>query len=102
MSGNDADAKGQVKAIFEKAGFAMVDLGALAIGGRLQQFPGGPLPTLKISSRSTELDMRPILAMLALALCAPAQGQERSAAVKDVALWYQAFDRNDPALLDRS
>jgi steroid delta-isomerase-like uncharacterized protein len=45
--------------------------------------------------------MRPILAMLALALCASAQGQERSAAVKDVALWYQAFDRNDPALLDR-
>jgi len=39
--------------------------------------------------------------MLALALCASAQGQERSAAVKDVALWYQAFDRNDPALLDR-
>jgi SnoaL-like polyketide cyclase len=45
--------------------------------------------------------MRPILAMLALALCMSAQGQEKSAAVKDVALWYQAFDRNDPALLDR-
>jgi NAD(P)-dependent dehydrogenase (short-subunit alcohol dehydrogenase family) len=41
--------------------------------------------------------MRPILAMLALALCASAQGQERSAAVKDVAVWYQAFDRNVPA-----
>jgi hypothetical protein len=27
-------------------GFATVDLGGLAIGGRLQQFPGGPLPTL--------------------------------------------------------
>jgi hypothetical protein len=48
MSGNDADAKDQVKAIFEKAGFAMVDLGALAIGGSLQQFPGGPLPTLNL------------------------------------------------------
>jgi 8-hydroxy-5-deazaflavin:NADPH oxidoreductase len=48
MSGNDADAKGQVKAIFERAGSAMVDLGELAIGGRLQQFPGGPLPTLNL------------------------------------------------------
>jgi 8-hydroxy-5-deazaflavin:NADPH oxidoreductase len=48
MSGNDADAKGQVKAIFERAGFAMVDLGELAIGGRLQQFPGGPLATLNL------------------------------------------------------
>jgi predicted dinucleotide-binding enzyme len=48
MSGDDADAKEQVKAILEKAGFATVDLGGLASGGKLQQFPGGPLPTLNL------------------------------------------------------
>jgi steroid delta-isomerase-like uncharacterized protein len=45
--------------------------------------------------------MKRFLAVLALILCTSAQGQERSSLMKDVALWYQAFDRNDPALLDR-
>jgi predicted dinucleotide-binding enzyme len=48
MSGDDRDAKGQVNAILEKAGFATIDLGGLASGGKLQQFPGGPLPTLNL------------------------------------------------------
>ncbi len=48
MSGDDSDAKEEVRAILEKAGFAMVDLGNLASGGKLQQFPGGPLPTLNL------------------------------------------------------
>jgi len=48
MSGDDRDAKGHVNAILEKAGFATIDLGGLASGGKLQQFPGGPLPTLNL------------------------------------------------------
>lgn len=48
MSGDEAAAKTEVSAILEKIGFAIVDLGGLAIGGRLQQFPGGPLPTLNL------------------------------------------------------
>lgn len=48
LSGNDAPAKAEVSAIFEKVGFATIDLGALATGGRLQQFPGGVLPTLNL------------------------------------------------------
>jgi hypothetical protein len=44
MSGDDAAAKTDVSRIFEDAGFATLDLGGLASGGRLQQFPGGPLP----------------------------------------------------------
>ena len=48
MSGDDAAAKADVSAILEKAGFAIIDLGGLASGGRLQQFPGGPLPTLNL------------------------------------------------------
>jgi 8-hydroxy-5-deazaflavin:NADPH oxidoreductase len=48
MSGDDADAKEQVKGILERAGFATVDVGGLASGGKLQQFPGGPLPTLNL------------------------------------------------------
>lgn len=48
MSGDDEPAKADVRGILEKAGFATIDLGALAIGGRLQQFPGGPLPTLNL------------------------------------------------------
>lgn len=48
VSGDDADAKATVTAMLEKAGFAVIDLGSLAVGGKLQQFPGGPLPTLNL------------------------------------------------------
>jgi len=48
LSGNDGPAKAEVSSIFEKVGFATIDLGALATGGRLQQFPGGVLPTLNL------------------------------------------------------
>jgi predicted dinucleotide-binding enzyme len=48
MSGNDSTAKSDVGNLLDKLGFATIDLGSLAIGGRLQQFPGGPLPTLNL------------------------------------------------------
>lgn len=48
MSGDDADAKSTVCEMLEKAGFAIIDLGDLATGGKLQQFPGGSLPTLNL------------------------------------------------------
>jgi len=48
LSGNDAPAKAEASAIFEQVGFVTIDLGALATGGRLQQFPGGVLPTLNL------------------------------------------------------
>jgi 8-hydroxy-5-deazaflavin:NADPH oxidoreductase len=48
MSGNDVAAKSTVAEILEKAGFATIDLGDLAGSARLQQFPGGPLPTLNL------------------------------------------------------
>jgi predicted dinucleotide-binding enzyme len=48
MSGDDAAAKAEVSGILDKIGFATIDLGGLAIGGKLQQFPGGPLPTLNL------------------------------------------------------
>ena len=37
VSGNDADAKAQVVALFGDAGFAPLDLGDLATGGAMQQ-----------------------------------------------------------------
>jgi hypothetical protein len=37
FSGDDADAKNEVVALFEDAGFAAVDLGDLATGGEMQQ-----------------------------------------------------------------
>jgi predicted dinucleotide-binding enzyme len=37
VSGDDADAKLEVVALFQDAGFAVVDLGGLATGGELQQ-----------------------------------------------------------------
>lgn len=43
-SGDDAAAKAEVGALIERLGFFGVDLGPLAVGGRLVQFPGGPLP----------------------------------------------------------
>jgi hypothetical protein len=48
VSGDDAAAKATVTEMLQKAGFATIDLGGLAVGGYLQQFPGGPLPTLNL------------------------------------------------------
>jgi 8-hydroxy-5-deazaflavin:NADPH oxidoreductase len=47
-SGDDVTSKQEVNGILEKIGFATIDLGGLAMGGKLQQFPGGPLPTLNL------------------------------------------------------
>ena len=43
-SGNDSTAKAEVAALIERIGFVGIDLGSLAVGGKLAQFPGGPLP----------------------------------------------------------
>jgi predicted dinucleotide-binding enzyme len=37
-----------VAQLITQLGFAPVDLGTLAEGGRLTQFPGGPLPALNL------------------------------------------------------
>jgi predicted dinucleotide-binding enzyme len=42
LSGDNADAKSEVTALFEDAGFVAIDLGGLVTGGALQQL-GGPL-----------------------------------------------------------
>ena len=42
LSGDDGDAKSEVVALFEEAGFFVVDLGGLREGGRMQQV-GAPL-----------------------------------------------------------
>lgn len=43
-SGDDARAKAEVGALIDRLGFFGIDLGPLSVGGRLVQFPGGPLP----------------------------------------------------------
>jgi predicted dinucleotide-binding enzyme len=43
-SGDDSAAKAEVGTLIDRIGFAGIDLGSLAIGGKLAQFPGGPLP----------------------------------------------------------
>ena len=43
-SGNDNAAKAEVASLIDRIGFVGIDLGSLAVGGRLAQFPGGPLP----------------------------------------------------------
>jgi 8-hydroxy-5-deazaflavin:NADPH oxidoreductase len=47
-SGDHARAKAEVGRLIEQLGFAGIDLGRLAEGGRLQQFPTGPLPVLDL------------------------------------------------------
>lgn len=47
-SGDDEQAKAEVGALIERLGFACVDLGSLKEGGRMQQYPGGPLPGLDL------------------------------------------------------
>jgi predicted dinucleotide-binding enzyme len=48
VSGDDAAARQAVTGLLESWGFAVVDLGELAVGSSLQQFPGGVLPTLNL------------------------------------------------------
>ncbi len=43
VSGDDSEAKDKVGGIFSEAGFKTIDVGDLATGGRLHQFPGAPL-----------------------------------------------------------
>jgi predicted dinucleotide-binding enzyme len=43
-SGNDNTAKAEVAALIDRIGFVGIALGSLAVGGKLVQFPGGPLP----------------------------------------------------------
>jgi 8-hydroxy-5-deazaflavin:NADPH oxidoreductase len=43
LSGDDAQAKGDVRAVIEKAGFFPVDLGSLDVGGPLASLPFGSL-----------------------------------------------------------
>lgn len=47
-AGDDADAKTVVGDLIQQLGFAGIDLGTLDGGGRLAQFPGGPLPLLNL------------------------------------------------------
>ena len=47
-SGNDAEAKARVASLIAQLDFVGVDLGSLAIGGRLTQVPGGPLAMLNL------------------------------------------------------
>jgi len=47
-SGDDAGAKAEVAVLIDKLGFFGIDLGSLAVGGKLAQFPGGPLPALNL------------------------------------------------------
>lgn len=48
LSGDDTKAKAEIGALMDRLGFFGIDLGSLATGARLVQFPGGPLPTLNL------------------------------------------------------
>jgi len=47
-AGDRADAKAEIAALIGRLGFYGIDLGGLSAGGRLSQFPGGPLPALNL------------------------------------------------------
>ncbi|MBB3220552.1 NADPH-dependent F420 reductase [Pseudoduganella umbonata] len=48
VAGDAAEAKAEVLRLIDRLGFFGIDLGSLAGGGRLSQFPGGPLPSLNL------------------------------------------------------
>ncbi|MGZ2385338.1 NADPH-dependent F420 reductase [Rhizobium brockwellii] len=45
-SGDDEGAKAEVATLITQLGFSGVDLGPISVGGKLTQFPGGPLPAI--------------------------------------------------------
>lgn len=47
-SGDDSGAKAQVAGLIDRLGFFGIDLGPLALGSRLVQFPGEPSPALNL------------------------------------------------------
>jgi predicted dinucleotide-binding enzyme len=47
-AGDNADAKIEIGDLIDRLGFYGIDLGGLSAGGRLAQFPGGPLPALNL------------------------------------------------------
>ena len=53
FSGDHVRAKAEVARLIEFLGFAGIDIGGLADGGRLQQFPHGPLRGLNLISMAT-------------------------------------------------
>ena len=48
MAGDDAAAKAELGNIIDRIGFYRIDLGGLREGGKLIEFPGGPLPALNM------------------------------------------------------
>ncbi len=48
MAGDDAAAKAEIGALIDRIGFYRIDLGGLREGGRMIEFPGGPLPALNL------------------------------------------------------
>jgi predicted dinucleotide-binding enzyme len=48
FSGDDSQAKAEIGSLIDRLGFFGIDLGSLATGARLVQFPGGPLPALNL------------------------------------------------------
>lgn len=48
VSGDDVPSKESFRALLEAIGYATIDLGGLAEGSRMQQFPGGPLAAVSL------------------------------------------------------
>ncbi|WP_209021348.1 hypothetical protein [Paracoccus ravus] len=48
-SGDEAESKAEIGAMIDRLGFFGIDLGPISVGGRLVQFPGGPLPALNLA-----------------------------------------------------
>jgi 8-hydroxy-5-deazaflavin:NADPH oxidoreductase len=47
-SGDDQASKAEIGLLIDRLGYFGIDLGSLAVGARLAQFPGGPLPALNL------------------------------------------------------
>ena len=103
FSGDDAAARADVGALIDRLGFFGIDLGPIAVGGKLVEFPGGPLPLRIFEPRYLDMVSRCLREQAGFAVVLLGEGEEAEEATSFAATGTEArivdFDRLEGGLL---